>query len=56
MKKLTTAILLMTLIAGFSSCRKEVIGEGPITTETRPIANFSSIDLRMNGNVYFTRK
>jgi Putative auto-transporter adhesin, head GIN domain len=56
MKKLTTAILLITLIAGFSSCRKEVIGEGPITTETRPVTNFSSIDLRMNGNVYFRQE
>lgn len=56
MKKLTTAILLITLIGGFSSCRKEVIGEGPITTETRPVTNFSSIDLRMNGNVYFSRE
>jgi len=56
MKKLTTAILLITLIAGFSSCRKELIGEGPITTETRSITNFSSIDLRMNGNVYFSQE
>jgi Putative auto-transporter adhesin, head GIN domain len=56
MKKLTTAILLITLIAGFSSCRKEVIGEGPITTETRPVTNFTSIDLRMNGNVYFSQE
>lgn len=56
MKKLTTAILLIVLIAGFSSCRKELIGEGPITTETRPVTNFSSIDLRMNGNVYFTQE
>jgi hypothetical protein len=56
MKKVTTAILLITLIGGVSSCRKEVIGEGPITTETRPVTNFSSIDLRMNGNVYFRQE
>ena len=56
MKKLTAAILLITLIAGFSSCRKEVIGEGPISTEARSITNFSSIDLRMNGNVYFSQE
>lgn len=55
MKKLTMTILLIALIAGFSSCRKEVIGEGPITTEARPIINFSSIDLRMNGNIYFSQ-
>ncbi len=41
MKEVTTDILLITLIAGFKSCRKEVIGEGPITTEARSIANFS---------------
>jgi hypothetical protein len=56
MNKLTTAMLIIMLIGGFGSCRKEVIGEGPITTETRPITHFSSIDLRMNGNVYFTRE
>jgi hypothetical protein len=55
MKKLITPILMITMIAGLSSCRKEVIGEGPITTEARPITNFSSIDLRMNGNVYFSQ-
>ena len=56
MKKLTTAILLNTLVAGFSSCRKDVIGEGPVTTEARPITDFSSIDLRMNGNIYFSQE
>jgi Putative auto-transporter adhesin, head GIN domain len=33
-----------------------VIGEGPINTEVRNVSNFSSIDLRMNGNVYFSQE
>lgn len=54
MKNLTVAILLMAVITGSVSCKKDVIGEGPVTTETRSISNFNAIDLRMNGNVYYS--
>jgi hypothetical protein len=54
MKKLTTAILITAATLGSVSCKKEVIGDGPITTETRTVQSFTGIDLRMNGNVYYT--
>lgn len=54
MKQITTAILLMAMMAGFASCRKEQIGEGPITTQTRSVSNFGGIILQMNGDVYYT--
>ena len=53
MKKLTTAMVLIATIAGSASCKKDVIGEGPVSTQTRALTNFTGIDLRMNGNVYF---
>jgi len=56
MKKLTTAVLLITVIAGTTSCKKDLVGEGPVTTETRTVANFSAIDLQMNGNVYYKQE
>lgn len=53
MKKLSVALFsAMALLA--ASCEK-VVGEGPVVTETRIVTNFSSLDLRMSGNVYFTR-
>jgi hypothetical protein len=55
MKKLTTAILLTATITGAVSCKKDLVGEGPIATQTRTIQNFTGIDLRMNGNVYYTK-
>jgi hypothetical protein len=54
MKSLAVAILLMALIAASVSCKKEVIGNGPVTTQTRTVSNFTGIDLRMNGMVYYT--
>jgi hypothetical protein len=53
MKKLTTAILLVTMTMSMISCKKDLIGEGPVMTETRSVGNFTAIDLRMNGSVYF---
>ena len=53
MKKLTPAIFFIATIAGSASCKKEVIGEGPVSTEIRTVANFTGIDLQMNGNVYY---
>jgi hypothetical protein len=54
MKKLTTAILVTSIALGGVSCKKDLIGDGPITTETRSTQPFTGIDLRMNGNVYYT--
>ena len=53
MKLVTKMALCITIAAGMVSCKKEVIGEGPIRTETRTVNNFSGIDLQMNGNVYY---
>ena len=53
MKKITTIILLAALMAATTSCKKDIIGEGPVVTETRSITGFSGIDLQMNGNVYY---
>lgn len=55
MKKITTAILVTAVMAGTVSCKKDLVGDGPIVTQTRTIQNFSAIDLRMNGNVYYTK-
>lgn len=54
MKKLTTATLLVAILAVSASCKKDVIGEGPVSTQVRIVSNFSGIDLQMNGNVYYT--
>lgn len=43
-------------MAGLMSCKKDLVGEGPITTETRTVGSFSGIDLQMNGNVYYTNE
>jgi hypothetical protein len=52
MKKLSIALMALTLTMGFTSCRK-VVGDGPMVTETRNVTNFSGIDLRMGGDVNF---
>jgi hypothetical protein len=54
MKKLTTLLLVMAVIAGGTSCKKDEVGSGPITTQTRSVSGFTGIDLRMNGNVFYT--
>jgi hypothetical protein len=54
MNKLTPAILFIATMAGSVSCKKETIGDGPVSTETRNVTSFTSIDLQMNGNVYYT--
>jgi len=53
MKKLTPAIFFIASMAGSVSCKKEVIGEGPMITQVRNVTNFTGIDLQMNGNVYY---
>src|ERR1044071_2660187 len=54
MKQLITALVAVIILA--TSCKKEVIGDGPVTTQTRTVSNFTGIDLRMNGYVYYTNE
>lgn len=42
-------------MAGAISCKKDLVGEGSVTTQTRAVQNFTGIDLRMNGNIYYTK-
>jgi len=53
MKELTTMMLLSATMLSFISCKKEVVGEGPVVTQERPVTNFTAIDLRMAGDVYY---
>ena len=53
MTLVTKTAVLIAMAAGMVSCKKEVIGEGPVTTQTKTVDNFSAIDLQMNGNVYY---
>lgn len=52
MKHLAQLSVLIFLLAAFSSCEK-IEGEGPLFTEDRTQNNFSGIDLRVFGNVYY---
>jgi hypothetical protein len=52
MRQLNTIIALLIATTLFS-CKKDIIGDGPITTETRQVDSFSIIELQMNGNVYY---
>jgi hypothetical protein len=54
MKKVLPLFILIGMMVIFASCEK-VVGEGPVVTETRNISNFSGVDLRVSGNVYFTQ-
>jgi Putative auto-transporter adhesin, head GIN domain len=55
MKKLTTAILGTVIAIGSVSCKKDVIGDGPIITKSRTVQPFTGIDLRMNGTVNYRK-
>lgn len=46
--------MLMGLALFFSSCEK-VVGEGPIVTETRNTGAFSSVDVRIPGQINYTQ-
>jgi hypothetical protein len=46
-------IFLMIVSVGLFSCHKEIIGDGPITSEVRNIGTYTGVELEMNGNVYF---
>lgn len=54
MKKWNIALLAVMAIL-FTACEK-VVGEGPVRTEARDIANFKGVDLRMNAKVYFKQE
>lgn len=56
MKNVTIVIMLITMLAGATSCKKDVVGEGPVRTETRSLSGFTAIDFQINGNVYYTRE
>jgi len=53
MKRSIAGLLFAAAIIIFPSCRK-VIGEGPLVTETRAVANFTGISSEMSGKVYVT--
>ena len=52
MTKLTTAIFAAALALTLS-CNKDVTNRGPVVTDSRTLAAFHAMDLRMNGNVYY---
>ena len=45
-------VIFFALSVFFCSCEK-MEGEGPVVTETRPVANVSGVDLRVAADVYF---
>src|SRR5687767_5000024 len=53
MKQLIFSMIAVVMMTALFSCTKEVIGDGPITTETRTVTAFTGIELQMNGNVYY---
>lgn len=55
MKKLIyKALVSVIALFFFSSCEKELIyGDGPVITETRPLANFHGVSSGIPGKVYF---
>jgi hypothetical protein len=53
MKKISLAFLLVTSIISFSSCRK-VTGEGPAIQQSRSEKNFTSIEMGVPGEMYYT--
>ncbi len=54
MKKLSLLILSAAMIAGFASCKK-VAGEGPLTTENRPVGNFTALASALSADVFYTQ-
>lgn len=51
-KNLFVASAFIALLLMITSCEK-VTGEGPLRTEVRNRGNFTGIDMRISGNVYF---
>lgn len=55
-KQLTTILLCAIMMAGLSSCIKEVInGTGPEISEVRNTGSFNGIDLALGANVYYVQ-
>lgn len=52
MKQIAQLSLFLFLLISFTACEK-IEGDGPMITEDRTQNNFSGIDLRVSGNVYF---
>ena len=52
MKNFVVVVLLTAGIFIFPSCEK-VVGEGPLVTQTRSVANFSGVSSEMSGKVNF---
>ena len=52
MKKLSVVLLSVALIVFFGSCRK-VVGDGPTVTETRAVANFTSVSSSISADVFY---
>ncbi len=53
MKKVQVFILIAVVAILFQSCRK-LTGNGPVVTETRTTANFSGIELKVPGKLYYS--
>jgi hypothetical protein len=52
MKKFLVVVSLAAAMFIFPSCEK-VVGEGPLVTQTRAVANFSGVSSEMSGKVNF---
>jgi Putative auto-transporter adhesin, head GIN domain len=53
MKKSILAILAFLSLTLSSCIKDKITGEGPVVTQTRSADNFSAIDLRVSGDVFF---
>ena len=53
-RTLTGLAVLLVLSPVFAQKQETVVGSGKITTETRKLAEFDEIDLRIRGNAYVT--
>jgi len=52
MKKISSALLIAAVCLSLGSCRK-VIGEGPVVSQTRSTADFSSVELGVPAEMIF---
>ena len=52
MKQIKLLVIVALVIAFFTSCDK-VVGEGPVTTTDRTVAQFSGIDVSVPADIYY---
>jgi hypothetical protein len=52
MKRISLSLLLIALVAFFSSCEK-VVGEGPVVQQVIPVSDFSRISVAVHGRVNY---